>query len=144
MDKMLLLKLFEVPCASVHLAGPDVIYIAYANNYNLAKPEFEELLAFYNDYSSAYGPFKLIVEAPDMLSFDMDLWEMVSTVHYEKDIFSAVAVLSNSVQHDLMSKSYHRKNEKIGLPSATFRDYDAARVWCNAVQFGSVSLVTAR
>lgn len=143
MDKALLLKVFEVPCASVHVAGQDVLYIAYANNYNLAKPEFEELLAFYNDYCKAYGPFKLIVEAPDMLSFDMEAWELIANTHYEKDILSAVAVLSNSVQHDLMSRNYHRKNEKIGLPSATFRDYEAAMAWCNALQPRNIALVTA-
>jgi hypothetical protein len=143
MDKSLLLKLFEVPCASVHLAGPDVLFVAHTDNYNLSKPEFEELLAFYNDYSIAYGPIKLIVEAPNMLSFDMDLWEMIATVHYEKPVFSAVAVLSTSVQHDLMSKNYHRKNEKAGFPSATFRDFETARMWCNTVSSVTCLVVTA-
>lgn len=143
MDKALLLKLFEVPCASVHLAGPDVLFVAHADNYNLSKPEFEELLAFYTDYSTAYGPFKLIVEAPDMLSFDMDLWEMIATVHYEKPIFSALAVLSNSVQHDLLSKNYHLKNKKTGFPSATFRDYETAMGWCNEVESGACLLAVS-
>lgn len=144
MDKSLLLKLFEVPCATVHLAGPDVLFVAHTDNYNLSKPEFEELLAFYNDYRTAYGPFKLIVEAPDLLSFDMDLWEMIATVHYEKPVFRAVAVISTSVQHDLMSKNYHRKNEKTGFPSATFRDYETAMAWCNGVENGECLLVAAK
>lgn len=127
-------KIYDEKFATLQQVDDKILYLVYANNYHLTKAEFEKLLDFYRSYKEKHDLFAVIVEAPSMLSFEMELWEMASTEHYELGLFSAVAVLSNSLQHDLMSKNYHRKNEKVGIPSATFRQFEDALTWCRSLE----------